>query len=80
MARPLISPGGGRRAGLAAELTKDGIAASDGPPPAGAVVVAAAADSSSDAHITVLAGTREGSDDLDQWVQDLDRSRLIDQR
>ena len=75
----VISPGGGRRAGLAAELTKDGIAASDGPPPAGAVVVAAA-DSSGDAHIAVLAGTREGSDDLDQWVQDLDRSRLIDQR
>ena len=40
----------------------------------------AAADSSSDAHLAVLAGTREGSDDLDQWVQDLDRSRLIDQR
>jgi Kef-type K+ transport system membrane component KefB len=75
----VISPGGGRRAGLAAELTKDGIAASDGPPPAGAIVVAAA-DSSDDAHLAVLAGTREGSDDLDQWVQDLDRSRLIEQR
>ena len=75
----VISPGGGRRAGLAAELTKDGIAASDGPPPAGAIVVATA-DSSDDAHLAVLAGTREGSDDLDQWVQDLDRSRLIEQR
>jgi Kef-type K+ transport system membrane component KefB len=75
----VISPAGGRRAGLAAELTKDGIAASDGPPPAGAIVVAAA-DSSDDAHLAVLAGTREGSDDLDQWVQDLDRSRLIEQR
>jgi len=75
----VISPGGGRRAGLAAELTRDGIAASDGPPPAGAVVVAAA-DSSDDAHLAVLAGTREGSDDLEQWVQDLDRNRLIDQR
>jgi hypothetical protein len=42
--------------------------------------VAAAADSSSDAHLTVRAGTREASDDLDQWVQDLDRSRLIGQR
>jgi hypothetical protein len=31
----VISPAGGRRAGLAAELTRDGIAASDGPPPAG---------------------------------------------
>jgi Kef-type K+ transport system membrane component KefB len=76
----VISPGGGRRAGLAAELTRDGIAASDGPPPAGAIVVAAATDSSGDPHLTVLAGTREGSDDLDQWVQELDRSRLIGQR
>ena len=71
----VISPAGGRRAGLAAGLTRDGIAASDGPPPSGAIVVAAA-DSSSDAHLTVRAGTREASDDLDQWVQDLDRSRL----
>ena len=76
----VISPGGGRRADLAAELTRDGIAASDGPPPAGAIIVAAAADSSGDAHLAVLAGTREASDDLDQWVQDLDRSRLIGQR
>jgi K+:H+ antiporter len=76
----VISPGGGRRAGLAAELTRDGIAATDGPPPAGAIVVAAAADSSGDPHLAVLAGTREGSDDLDQWVQELDRSRLIGQR
>jgi hypothetical protein len=76
----VISPAGGRRAGLAAELTRDGIAASDGPLPSGAIVVAAAADSSGDAHLTVRAGTREASDDLDQWVQDLDRSRLIGQR
>ena len=76
----VISPGGGRRAGLAAELTKDGIAASDGPPPAGAILVATAADSGDDTHLAVLAGTREGSDDLGQWVQDLDRSRLIGQR
>jgi hypothetical protein len=67
----VISPAGGRRADLAAELTGDGIAASDGPPPAGAIVVAAAADSSGDTHLAVLAGTREGSGDLDQWVQDL---------
>ena len=76
----VISPGGGRRADLAAELTRDGIAASDGPPPAGAIIVAAAADSSGDPHLAVLAGTRETSDDLDQWVQDLDQSRLIGQR
>jgi Kef-type K+ transport system membrane component KefB len=75
----VISPGGGRRAGLAAELARDGIAASDGPLPAGAIVVTPAADRD-DAHIAVLAGTREGSDDLNQWVQDLDRSRLIEQR
>ena len=76
----VISPAGGRRASLAAGLTRDGIAASDGPPPSGAIVVAASADSSGDAHLTVRAGTREASDDLDQWVQDLDRSRLIGQR
>jgi Kef-type K+ transport system membrane component KefB len=75
----VISPGGGRRAGLAAELAKDGLVACAGPPPAGAIVVAAA-DSGHDAHLAVLAGTREGSDDLDQWVQDLDKSRLIEQR
>ncbi len=76
----VIGPAGGGRAELAAELTRDGIAASDGPPPAGAIVVAAAADSSGDAHLTVLAGTREDGSDLDQWVKDLDRSRLIGQR
>jgi hypothetical protein len=75
----VISPGGGRRAGLAAELTRDGIAASDGPPPAGAIVVAAAADSD-EAHLAVLAGTREDGSDLDQWVRDLDKSRLIERR
>ena len=56
----VISPAGGPRAGLAAELTRDGIVASDGPPPAGAIVLAAAADSSGDAHLTVLAGTPGG--------------------
>ena len=76
----VISPAGGRRAGLAAGLTRDGIAASDGPLPSGAIVVAAAAERRGDAHLTVRAGTREASDDLDQWVQDLDRSRLIGQR
>jgi Kef-type K+ transport system membrane component KefB len=76
----VISPAGGRRASLAAGLTRDGIAASDGPPPSGAIVVAAATDSSGDAHLAVRAGTRDVSDDLDQWVQDLGRSRLIGQR
>ena len=76
----MISPGGGRRAGLASQLTKDGFAASDGPSPPEAIIVTAASASSGDAHLTVLAGTREGSDDLDQWVRDLDKSRLIEQR
>lgn len=76
----VISPAGGRRTSLAAGLTRDGIAANDGPPPSGAIVVAVADDSSGDAHLTVRAGTREASDDLDHWVHDLDRSRLIGQR
>jgi hypothetical protein len=42
--------------------------------------VAAAADSSGDAHLTVLAGTREDSIALDQWVKNLDRSGLIARR
>ena len=76
----VISPPGGRSADLAAELTRDGgITASDGPPPAGAIVVSGAADSSGDAHLAVLAGSREAGDDLGQWVKDLDRSRLIGQ-
>jgi len=78
--RLVISPAGGRRAGLAAGLTRDGITASDGPPPLGAIVVAAATDSSGAAHLTVRAGTREANDALDRWVKDLDTSRLIGQR
>ncbi len=75
----VLSPGGGRRAGLAAELTRRGIVASDGPPPAGAIVVAAAGDDGTGAHLAVVAGTREGSDDLDQWAQALDGSRRVEQ-
>jgi Kef-type K+ transport system membrane component KefB len=75
----VISPPGGRRASLAAELARSGIAASDGPPPAGAIVVAAAAEARDGAHLAVVAGTREGSDDMDQWVQSLDGRRLIEQ-
>jgi hypothetical protein len=76
----VISPAGGRRAGPAAGRARDDIAANDGPPPSRTIVVAAAADSNGDAHLTVRPGTREASHDLDQWVQDLDRSRLIGQR
>ena len=75
-----ISPGGGRRAHLAARLTREGIAASDGTPPAGAIVVTAGGHSSGDPHLAVLPGTREGSDDLDQWVQELDKNKLTGQR
>jgi Kef-type K+ transport system membrane component KefB len=75
----VITPGGGRRSSLAAELTRAGIPASGGQPPAGAILVATADNGSEDAHLAVLAGTREGSDDLDQWVQALDGSRLIEQ-
>jgi Kef-type K+ transport system membrane component KefB len=77
--RLVITPAGGRRAGLAAELTRGGVAAADGPPPADAIIVAAAGDTGQDAHLGVVAGTREGSDDLDQWVQALDGSRLVEQ-
>ena len=38
------------------------------------------ADSSGDAHLTVRAAPGAASDDLDQWVQDLGRSRLMGQR
>jgi len=71
----VLSPPGGRRAGLAAGLARRGIPATDGPPPDGALLVAAAGTGDG-AHLTVLAGTREGSDDLGQWVQALEGSRL----
>ncbi len=38
------------------------------------------ADSSGDAHLTVRAAPGAASDDLDQWVQDLGRSKLMGQR
>jgi Kef-type K+ transport system membrane component KefB len=72
----VISPVGGRRARLASQLTRAGIDATDGQPPSAAVVVAAASDTGGNPHLTVTAGTRECSDDLDQWVQSLDSGRL----
>jgi len=42
--------------------------------------VADGADASGDAHLTVLAGTRENGGHLDQWVQDLGKSGLIERR
>ena len=72
----VLTPGGGRAATVAAGLARRGLAACAGPPPPGALLVAAAG-SGSDAHLTVVAGNKEGSDDLDQWVQTLDRSRML---
>jgi Kef-type K+ transport system membrane component KefB len=66
----VVIPGGGRRAALAADMRRRGVRASDGPLPDGALLVAAA-DDGDDAHLAVLAGSKEGSDDLDQWVQAL---------
>ncbi len=57
----VISPAGGPGADVAAGLASGGIAAIAGPPPAGAIIVAAATGSSGDAHLTVLAGTREAA-------------------
>jgi len=74
----VISPPGGRRAALAAELARAGFPAADGTPPDDALVVAPAG-TGDDPHLVVLAGAREGSDDLDQWVQALDGSRLFEQ-
>jgi hypothetical protein len=72
----VLTPGGGRAAAVAAGLARRGLAACAGPPPPGALLVAAAG-SGGDAHLTVVAGNKEGSDDLDQWVQTLDRSRML---
>jgi hypothetical protein len=73
----VIVPGGGRRAAVAAGLTRRGVTASDGPLLPGALLVAASDDGCEDAHLAVLAGSKEGSDDLDQWVQALDERRIL---
>jgi Kef-type K+ transport system membrane component KefB len=70
----VLVPGGGRRAALAADLSRRGVRASDGPLPDGALLVAAAGDGD-DAHLSVLAGSRESSDDLDEWAQALGGKR-----
>ena len=61
----VITPGGGRRAGAAADLSAKGVAASDGTPPPGALLIAAEGDSGTAAHLTVLAGS-DAADDLGQ--------------
>ncbi len=76
----VVTPGGGRRASVAADLAKRGIAASDGPGPAGSLLVAAAGDAVASEgrgdrpHLAVLAGSKEGSDDMDRWVETLEGS------
>ena len=70
----VITAVGGRRGSVAADLARRGIAASDGPPPAGALLVAAADDTGAEAHLAVCAGSKEGSDDLDFWIEALDGS------
>ena len=70
----VLTPGG--RAAVAAGLAKRGLSACAGPPPPGSLLVAAAV-TGSDAHLAVMAGSKEGSDDLDQWVRTLDRSRML---
>jgi hypothetical protein len=51
------------------------VPASDGPAPAGALLVGPAGDPG--AHLSVVAGSREASDDMDQWVAALDERRIL---
>jgi Kef-type K+ transport system membrane component KefB len=74
--RLVVAPAGGRRAALAASLARHGVAASDGAAPDGALLVGPAGDAAG-AHLAVVAGTREASDDLEQWVAALDERRLV---
>ena len=71
----IVAPGGGRRATVAASLARHGVPASDGPPPDGALLVGPAGDAG--AHLSVVAGSREASDDMDQWVAALDERRIL---
>jgi Kef-type K+ transport system membrane component KefB len=73
----VVAPGGGRRASVAAALARHGVAATDGPAPDGALLVAAAGDGGGDVHLAVVAGSKEGSDDLDQWVEALEERRIL---
>ena len=70
----VLTPDSGRPATVAADLARRGLTACAGRPPPGALLVAAAGDSA-DAHLAVAAGTKEGSDDMDQWVRTLEGSR-----
>jgi Kef-type K+ transport system membrane component KefB len=70
----VLTPGGGRPASVAADLTRRGLAACAGPAPGGALLVAAG-DQGDGSHLAVLAGTSEASDDLDQWIPTLEGSK-----
>jgi Kef-type K+ transport system membrane component KefB len=73
----VLTPAGRGASGLAADLTKRGVAARAGAEPAGAVIVAPATHRDLDGavHLGVTAGSIEASDDLDQWVAALDGRR-----
>jgi predicted amidohydrolase len=76
----VLTPAGRPCITLAAELTKRGVPASAAEQPDGALVVVAdtggeataGGDGEGDAHLAVLGGSNEFSDDLDQWVQALE--------
>jgi hypothetical protein len=67
----VLAPAGKAGTSLVADLTKRGLAARVGEPPPGAIVVGPAEDDG-EVHLTVVAGTKEASDDMDQWVHALD--------
>jgi Kef-type K+ transport system membrane component KefB len=69
----VLSPSGRAASSFAADLTKHGVAAKAGPEPDGAIVVGPAdSDSEHDADIVVIAGSNEGSDDMELWTAALD--------
>ncbi len=70
----VLTPGGGRPASVAADLSRRGLPVCAGPVPGGALLVAAA-DDGDGSHLAVLAGSREASDDLDHWIPTLEGSR-----
>ncbi len=82
----VITPPGKPSTSRVSDLTRRGVQATAGDQPAGSVLVApgdlaltAAGDGDtviSDAHIAVIAGSNEASDDMDQWVEALDRPQL----
>jgi hypothetical protein len=71
----VLTPPGRPSSSFAADLVKHGIAAKAGPQPAGAIVVGAAdSGDDQDVDITVVPGSNEASDDMDQWTAALDGS------